>query len=589
MRPALVLLLLWLAAIGLAGCQRDVVPPLVEVTEVSPRAVELGERLELRGAGFPQGRVALVTFNGVIHRAGEGDASASIEVEGVVGTTERIEIVVREPFEERFCGRGDRATHATFVGEVEVAFASKNPGAPPLVGTMKGVTLDVRPASVRADVLEARAAEGGRVLAFLGLVTSAPSARGLLVDEVKPGSIAEAYGIRQGDWLTAFDGVHVFGPEDVLPSSSREARLRIRRVEEPSALRDQAGEGTEETKVVPLTGYAGHRVPRELEPALVIVALALAALLLFVVPGPAALTRIEIGLAARLRGRRWTALMRSAFGDRVDAAASMLGTAMLSTFALGPHVLGPDLDGIALVVVATSALIAARASEVRGFVVTLRAFVDVAVSVVVMVLALVELAVLGGAVHLSELVRAQGGAPWQAAAAQKPAAAMLAVSYFLALVGLLRARSEKSGGRVAVRVFERVGVLCASSVAVAAFFGGWNLPGVDDVRTTSLRVLAAVVFVAKTWMVAGAASGIASLASSWSLADSRRFASKRLALALLVAAILVVAQRRLAPSAAVENAFGAAAVTTVVLLLSRSAGRIKSALSRREPHVSPFL
>jgi hypothetical protein len=108
-------------------------------------------------------------------------------------------------------------------------------------------------------------------------------------------------------------------------------------------------------------------------------------------------------------------------------------------------------------------------------------------------------------------------------------------------------------------------------------------------RTTSLRILAAVVFVAKTWLVAGVISGIASLASSWRLADSRSFALKKLGLALLVAAILVVAERRLAPSAAVENAFGAAAVTAVVLLLSRSAGRIKSALGRREPHASPFL
>lgn len=582
MRPALVLLLLWLAAIGLAGCRREVVPPLVEVTEVAPQAIELGERLELRGAGFPQGRAALVTFTGVIHRAGESDTSASIDVEGNVATTERIEIVVREAFEERFCGRGDRATHATFVGEVEVAFASKNPGAPPLVGTMKGVTLDVRPASVRADVLSSREAEGGRVLAFLGLVTSAPSARGLLVDEVKPGSIAESYGIRSGDYLTAFDGVHVFGPEDVLPASSREARLRIRHVEE-------GGEGSEETKVVPLNGYAGRRVPRELEPALVIVALALAALLLFVTPGPAALTRIEIGLAARLRGRRWPFLLRSAFGDRVDAGASILGTAMLSTFALGPHVLGPDLDGLTLVVAATSALVVARASEARGVVATIRACLDMSVSILVLVLALVELAALGGAVHLSELVRAQGGAPWQAAAAQKPAAAVLAVIYCLALIGILRVRPDTKPVRAAVRVLERVGVLCASSLAVAAFFGGWNLPGTDDVRSTSLRILAAVVFVAKTWLVAGAISGIATLASSWSLADSRRFALKRLGLALLVAGILVVVERRVAPSAAVENAFGAAAVTVVVLLVSRSAGRIKSALARREPHASPFL
>lgn len=578
-RLAFAFVVLVLAAIGLAGCERDAVPPLVDVNEVAPRSVEAGDRLELRGAGFPQGRAALVTFSGVLHRAGESDSSASIDVEGVVATADRVEIVVRESLEERFCGRGERATHATFVGDVDVAFASKNPGAPPLVGTLRGVTLDVRPSSVRAGVIEARAVEGTRVLAFVGLVTSAPSARGLLVDEVKKGSIGESIGIRAGDFLTAVDGVHVLGPEDVLPASSREMRLTVRHVEE-------GAEGSEDTKLVPLTGYAGRRVPRELEPALVIVTLALAALLLFVVPGPAALTRIEIGVAARLRGRRWPALLRSAFGDRVDAVASVLGTAMLATFALGPHVLGPDLDGIALVVVATSALVAARASEVRGFVATLRTTLETTTGLVVMIVALVELATLGGAVHLAELVRAQGGAPWQAAAAQKPAAAVLAITYCLAVVGIVRARAGRTARG---RVLERIGVLCASSVAVAAFFGGWQLPGIDDARSVSLRVLAAFVFVVKTWLVAGAISGIASLASSWTVADGRRFAVKKLAPALLVAAILVVVERRLAPSAAVENAFGAAAVAVVVLLSSRSVARIKSALSRREPHASPFI
>jgi NADH-quinone oxidoreductase subunit H len=584
-RLALTFVLFVLAAIGLAGCQREVVPPLVEVSELAPRAIEVGDRLELRGAGFPQGRTALVTFSGVLHRAGESDTSASIDTEGVVATTERIEIPARESLEERFCGSGERATHATFVGDVEVAFASKNPGAPPLVGMLRGVTLDVRPSSVRTGVLEARAAEGVRVLAFLGMVTSAPSARGLLVDEVKRGSIAERAGIRAGDHITGVDGVHVFGLEDVLPSSSREMRLTVRRIEV------EDGEGSEDTKVVPLTGYAGRRLPREVEPALVIVALALAALLLFVVPGPAALTRIEIGLVARLRGRRWSALVRSAFGDRVDAGASILGTAMLATFALGPHVLGPDLDGIALVVVATSALVAARASESHGLLATLRTSLEITISLVVMIAALIELFALGGAVHLAELVRAQGGAPWQAAAAQKPAAAVLAITYCVALVGILRSRSRDPSAkpRVRVRVLERIGLLCASAVAVAAFFGGWQLPGVDDARSASLRAAAALVFVAKTWLVAGTVSGIASLGSPCSPGASRRFAIKKLAPALVVAAILVVIERRLAPSAAVENAFGAAAVATVVLLLSRSAGRIKSALSQREPHASPFL
>src|SRR5438552_2409763 len=108
----------------------------------------------------------------------------AIDAEGVVATNERVEIAFRDALEEAFCGHGDRAAHATFVGDVEVAFASKAPGAPPLAGMLRGVILDVRPVSVGAAVLDARAIEGGRVLAFLGLVTTTPSARGLLIDEV---------------------------------------------------------------------------------------------------------------------------------------------------------------------------------------------------------------------------------------------------------------------------------------------------------------------------------------------------------------------------------------------------------------------
>ncbi len=576
----LVLLFLMLvAAIGLAGCQRDSVPPLVEVTELAPRAVEVGDRLELRGTGFPQGRPARVTFEGVIHRAGEGDASASIDADGTVATTERIEVSFGEALEERFCGRGDRAAHATFVGDVSVAFASRNPGAPPLVGVLRGITLDVRPTSVRADVLKARADEGARVLAFLGITTGVATARGLPIEEVKRGSIAEGAGIQMGDFLAAVDGVHVTGLEDVLPSSSRDARLTLRRAEE----------ATEDTKVVPLTGYAGRRIPRELEPALMLVALALAALLLLVVPGPAVLTRLEIGLASRLRTRSPGALLRGALGGRADAAAAVLTTAALATFAMGPHVFGPDVDGVVLVVAALSLFVASRAAEARGFLATLRVSVETALCTIAILAALAELVWLGGAVHLAELVRAQGGAPWQAAAAQKPAVLVIAGTYLATLVTILRTHVDDAKRSTRARILERVGLLCASALAVAAFFGGWQLPGVGEARSTLLRALGAAVFVLKTWTVAGIVSAVAGLATTHRPADARRFALKRLAPALLVAAILVVAGRRATPSAALENAFGAAAFTAVVLLAVRSVGRVKSALARREPHASPFI
>lgn len=568
-------LCLLLAAIGLVGCERDAVPPLVEVTELAPRAVESGDRVEIRGAGFPQGRPARVVFDGVVHRAGEGDASVSIDVDGVVATTERVEVAVREAFEERFCGRGDRAAHATFEGSVEVAFASRQAGAPPLVGVLRGVTLDVRPSSVRADVLAERAEEGARVLAFLGIRPGIVSARGLPIEEIRRGSLADSAGLVAGDFLVAIDGVRAFGLEDVLPASSRAVRLTVRHAEE----------GTEETTTVSMTGYAGRRIPRELEPAIVLVALALAALLLLVVPGPALLTRLEIGLAARLRSRPLGALVRGSLGRRGDLAVTVLTTAALATFALGPHVFGPDVDGIVLVVAAASLLVASRPAEAPGVWASIRNAAEVALVTAAMVIAVLELAVADGAVSLAELVRAQGAAPWEAAAAKNPAALVVGLAYLGALVALLRARSRTTRARL----LERAGVLCACAVAAAAFLGGWQLPVGLDTRAAWVRGAGALVFVAKTWGLAAVVWSIASLAGEQAIADARRFVVRRVVPALAGAAVLFAIERRLAPSAAVERAIGAAAFAAAVLLALRSLGRIRMALARREPHASPFI
>src|SRR5688572_15653323 len=93
----------------LLGCQRDMVaPPLVDISDVTPRELELGDRLEMRGAGFPQGRPAHVTFEGSVHRAGEKPMRGiAIEGNGVVTSPDRLEIAIDERLLERFCGRGD--------------------------------------------------------------------------------------------------------------------------------------------------------------------------------------------------------------------------------------------------------------------------------------------------------------------------------------------------------------------------------------------------------------------------------------------------------------------------------------------------
>ena len=603
LRSALLLLLSILlvavATLGLAACERDGIPPLVEVTEVSPRAVEVGDRMELVGAGFPQGRAAHVTFRGTMLRPGQPAVhGASVEAEGVVTSADHIELVITEPLEERFCGHGDHALHTTMNGDVEVAFASSAPGAPPLVGVMHGMSLDVSPASVRAAVVQARATEGARVLAFLGVEPGAATPRGLPIEKVSPGSPADQAGFQPGDLLSAVDGVHVREVSDVAPASARSARFTLR----------HGDSGTEETKTVGMLGYAGERIPTEYAPALLVVGLALAVLLLLVLPAPIVASALELRVARRLRTFDPTRAAAALFGRGPRAVGSVLASVLVATFALGPHVVADDLDVAVLLVSAIALFVASRVASARGSRRALRAAADAAVPGLVLGAAIAGMVIHGGALHLLEIVRAQGGAPWEFAALRQPVAGVLAAAYLGGLLVLLRARDDGSlltDVRVDAselvrptavtratdtsRLLERFALVVACALAVAAFFGGWQLPGGIEARTTLLQIAAAVLFVVKTWSLAGALLGAASIASPWTAREARAFLLRRLFPALVLGGALVAVSRRLTPSESLETAFGITVVTALALFVLRTALRVRGAMIRPEPHASPFL
>ena len=592
--------------LGLAGCERDGVPPLVEVSEISPREIEVGDRIELKGAGFPQGRAARVTFRGTVLRPGQSPLhGASIETEGLVASSDRIEVAVGELLEERFCGHGDHAVHTTMVGDVEVAFASSTPGAPPLVGVMHGMTIDVTPVSVRASVLAARAVEATRVLGFLGVTPGLASPRGLPIEKIEPGSPGERAGFQVGDLIAAVDGVHVRELADVAPASARGTQITLR----------HADSATEETKTIAMTGYAGERIPLEYAPALLLVGLALALLILLVLPAPAIASALEQRIASRLRMAGIKSAIFGLFGRGPRAIFSALASVLLATFALGPYVVGADLDGGILLVVGIALLLAARAFSTRGAMASVRAAVDVGIAGLVLAASIAGVIVHGGALRLGEVVRAQGGAPWQFAAAAQPVSCALAFAYLGALLVLLRAREEMplladarlsdfrelvprasrgpSSSRMLAeghgRLLERLGLLVASALAVAIFFGGWQLPGDVEARSTLLQIAAALIFVAKTWALCALLLGAASIASPWTSREARTFVVRRLLPALVLGGLLIALSRRLPPSESLEAALGATVVTALALVSLRAALRVRGAMLRPEPHASPFL
>src|SRR5262245_3878947 len=106
--------ILALSLLALVGCQREVGPQLIQVLDVAPREVEVGDRLEIVGNGFPQGKTAKIAFRGKLFRPGEAPESATIDADGAVQSSTQIELVFTEGLKELFCGAGDKSTHTTF-------------------------------------------------------------------------------------------------------------------------------------------------------------------------------------------------------------------------------------------------------------------------------------------------------------------------------------------------------------------------------------------------------------------------------------------------------------------------------------------
>jgi len=472
-----------------------------------------------------------------------------------VTAPDRLELPIRDVLVERFCGAGGRAAHATFRGRLEIAFASVHPGAPPLVGVRRDVVLDVIPSSTYASVLDTRATEGARVLAFLGIVPGPSTPRGAPVEQVASASIAERAGIRVGDVIVAADGVHVLSLADIVPVSSRSIELVVR----PSDT------GVEEPKTLPLVGYAGDRVPREYEPALVMLALGIALFAFLLLPGPDRLVKLEARLATRVRRQPRVDVI----GRGRAAAASILGAALVTAFGVLPYVVHPDVDGIVLLVVSLALVVRLR---IHGrFVSALAAAMRALPLALVAVLAVFAVLAERGTLAFVEVVRGQGVYPWQWTATRHPGGLVLAAAFVGALVSLGRTKP-----------ISRAGLLGASVAFATIFLGGAQAGSAHPLVGASLLLL-------KTW---GVLVGLR-VAGTWLPALETRalpgLALRRAVPALVGGALLLASARCWSPSTATEAAFGVSVVATLLLFAIRLATRVRAAASRPEPHASPFL
>jgi len=516
----LALVVAWLAGGG-NGCGWQPSPQLVQVLDVAPRLVEAGEHVTIVGAGFPPGKPARVTFRGTLHRPGERpERGAEIVATGTVVGPEQVEMAFGEATQALFCGAGDRAVHTTFEGDVEVGFAAALPGAPPIVGALRHVTLDVRPGGVRRD--EAAEQEGRRALAWMGL-TAEPGPSGLAIESVEPGSRAASAGLVAGDVVASFDGVRVGAATDVVPATGeREATLGVRR----------AGASVESVVPLPVDGFR-RAAPVELLGAALLVFGALAVVLLFGAPArPSVAARLQRAVS-RLRaasspaargsvlarlGRALAAATRDALPPAgAPALVDGVVCALLAVMPFGQYLVASQLDVGLLFVGAATALAAAALVAGGSPWGGARAALHVAWQHVPAAVAVASVVVSTGSLRMQEIERAQGGWPWDWLAFRSPAG--LAALVLLLACARIEPDAPASRRGVAGCIESpaaqgpttrgpwlaaacRAHRLVIFGLASALLLGGWLLPGLPasaQAGHPALELAGAAWLLAKTW------------------------------------------------------------------------------------------
>ncbi|MFW5741590.1 MAG: NADH-quinone oxidoreductase subunit NuoH, partial [Myxococcota bacterium] len=231
--------LLVLSTLALWGCSRaDQSFDLLTVLDLTPREVDLGDRIEIIGVDFPEGKPATITFQGDLHRPGRPvEKDVSIEVESVSASSSRISFLLTQGLHDRFADVGPDAIHTTFRGDVLIAFPSTSPDGvtKEVTGKLNDISLDVRPPTMRRAIIEARQGKGEKVLTALGIEVdeTSPTSGGLEVKAVSDDpdrSAAKNAGILPGDVLVSLGGVNVASKADFIPSgSSRFAEVGVMR------------------------------------------------------------------------------------------------------------------------------------------------------------------------------------------------------------------------------------------------------------------------------------------------------------------------------------------------------------------------
>jgi NADH-quinone oxidoreductase subunit H len=359
---------------------------------------------------------------------------------------------------------------------------------------------------------------------------------------------------------------------------------------------------------------------------LVIVA-ALAVILLFAAPAPAAVAVALDRAALRMRARAapdgaggsssLTASLSPALRQigrellhpvGMPALADAAAFALLAVFPLGQYLLAAQLDVGVLFMVAAVALAAAALLSSRSVWQGLSAAWHVLWQHIPAAAAVASVVLTTGSLRVQEIVRTQGGWPWDWLAFRSPAA-LLASVLLLSSSRIDPSRVSSASG-LAAHVYDpaaepslcggpwlsaacRAHRIVFAGLGAVLFFGGWLLPGLQPAQQDArpaLQWLGAALLLAKT-----AGILLASAAARWALPGAGPAARTRATLVWLLpmsaaAFGLTAAWLWWSPTAAVQLLVSASLVVVVGLALIALAHRLRRGLLQSgEAHLSSFL
>jgi len=485
-----------LAATALVACSEDPIVPLVQLTGVAPRQIELGDKLEIEGDAFPQGRKARVVFEGTLNRPGEAtDVEGEVDVQGDVVAPDRIEIAATDAVVAAFCGAGATAVHTTFEGSVTVVFAAQQAGAPPVSGSLQHATIDVLPTAAGQARYLANMEDGDKLLRAAGVRVESRASGGLVVTDVEPKSRAATAGLVPDDVLLAANGVRTLAIADLAPPSDSGSM---------TLLVQHAGSATETVTLGLGAGAHSETPTRFAMPAALVGGVALLLALLAASPG-----RFVVWLRRRLAERHRASSLRATSSD---AFARALGLLTASTIPL----LVPSADvGLLSLVLFTGALAMALLVGTESERTPARALLLATSRIAPVAAALAGALTLAGSLRAGELVAAQGAAPWGFFALRSPA------HLGLAFVCCTWPAPEAQGLAPSLsRVSNQLIATLHAALLVVVFFGGWRVPFM------SAHVRGGLTWVLTFWFVAKTALAVTVIRRLHGALPSRPFAAQ---------------------------------------------------------------